>query len=94
MTISRKALASIRAALHQIGAAIRDEVQRERSTLIGAEYVRGGCDGVWRVALDTGNTVQLRCGERYAFVGRSELDGPLWTRLDRVYGTTPTQGDA
>lgn len=94
MTISRKALASIRAALHQIGAAIRDEVQRERSALIGAEYVRGGCDGVWTVKLDTGNTVQLRCGERYAFVARSELDGPLWTRLDRVYGTTPTQGDA
>lgn len=80
--------------MHQIGAAIRDEVQRERSTIIGAEYVRAGQDGTWRVKLDTGRTVQLRCGDRYAFVSRSELDGPLWTRLDRVHGTTPTQGDA
>jgi hypothetical protein len=43
MTISRKALASIRAALHQIGAAIRDEVQRDKYVKHSYLYVDPKC---------------------------------------------------
>jgi hypothetical protein len=84
----------LRELLRQIGAAIREEVAAERDSLVGAEFVRAGHDGVWRVALHAGSTVQLRCGDEYAFVGESELDGPLWHRLERIHGTTPTQGEA
>ena len=61
---------------------------------MGAQYVRRGEPEVWRVAMDTGTTVLLRSATSRQLLRRDQLNDDTWLRVDRIYGTTPTEGDA
>lgn len=96
MSAAKRARAVLRDVLRAIGLQLRTEARRERQCLVGAEFVRAGCDEVWRCKLDTGDTVILRTptGRRDVVSRDKLLNDPLWVRIDNVHGTTTTEGDA
>lgn len=96
MSAAKRARAALRDVLRAIGLQLRTEAQRERQCLVGAEFVRAGCDEVWRCKLDTGDTVLLRTpSARRELVSRDALlSDPRWVRIDSIHGTTTTEGDA
>ena len=96
MSASKRARAALRDVLRAIGLQLRMEARRQRECLVGAEFVRAGDDEIWRVKLDTGDTVLLRTQiARRKLVSRDHLlTDPRWVRIDSIHGTTITEGEA
>jgi hypothetical protein len=93
MSAAKRARAALRDVLRAIGLQLRTEARRERECLVGAEFVRAGCDDeLWRVKLDTGDTVLLRTpSARRELMRRDQLlSDPRWVRID-IHGTTNTE---
>jgi len=91
---AKRVASLMRDVFRAIGAQLREEQAAERASLVGAQYVRRGEPEVWRVAMDTGTTVLLRSSTARQLLRRDELNGDTWLRVDRIHGTTPTEGDA
>lgn len=92
--MNKRIIHLMRDVFRAIGAQLREEQAAERASLVGAQYVRRGEPEVWRVAMDTGTTVLLRSSTARELLRRDELNGEKWLRVDRIHGTTPTEGDA